>query len=339
MNGEAMRAEMSEQPSVLEGIVARLSSVHEQIQMSAPSPLLGSAFLARGSSDNAAVLGRYALEVTSGRPTSLIAPSIHTRYAAKVDYSGFLVVALSQSGTTPEIVATARRLRAAGAVIVGVVNDLDSPLARETNVTIPIEAGPELAIPATKTVTAQMAVSLAIASALGPKRREFEAFAELPEAIADLLNDEDGVAELAHRWRGHNRMVVVSRGFCYAAALETALKCKEAALVFAEGFSTADFLHGPIASVTGDFPVLVISGGGKTSRDTKDLADRVEARGASVAVSSTAIDSPLRLPSLPELFQPIAATVRGQQLAMHLATERGLDPDLPAGLSKVTFTT
>jgi glutamine---fructose-6-phosphate transaminase (isomerizing) len=339
LRGEAMRSEMAEQPSVLERIALRLSEMQDQIRTAMPERLVGSAFLARGSSDSAALLGRYATEVMSGRPSSLVAPSVHTRYRADVDYSGYLVVALSQSGATPEIVATARQLRRDGAVVVGVVNDPDSSLADEVDLAVAIGAGPELAVPATKTVTAQMAVVLAIAWAAGQARHDPGAFSQLPAAVATLLEDEERVVELAQRWCSNDRMVVAARGFCFAAALETALKCKEASLVFAEGFSTADFLHGPIASLSAGFPVLVIDGGGATSADARDLVERAESQGASVATSAASDDSPLRLPDcLPEFLQPIAATVRGQQLAFHLAMARGLDPDRPEGLSKVTLT-
>lgn len=334
-----MRTEIFEQPEVLERISQRVKVELERIEAVLPDPLLGTAFLARGSSDNAALLGRYVVEMSSGRPVSLVAPSIHTRYCAEVDYSGFLVVAMSQSGVTPEIVLTAERLREAGGVVVSIVNDPDSPLARAADVSVSTDAGPELAVPATKTVSAQMAMTLLVASALGPDRVGLGGFANLPAAVAGLLRDEDPVSELARRWSDCDRMVVAARGFCFAAALETALKCKEAALVFAEGFSSADFLHGPIASVREGIPVLVIDGGGPTSPDTQDLAIHAETMGASVALMSTSEAAALRLPvSLPELFQPIAATVRGQQLAFFLARARGLDPDHPSGLSKVTLT-
>jgi glutamine---fructose-6-phosphate transaminase (isomerizing) len=334
-----MRAEIAEQPRVLSRLATRVPELRARIAAVLPEPLLGTAFLARGSSDNAAILGRYAAEMSSGRPVSLVAPSIHTRYRAEVSYSGFLVVALSQSGVTPEIVATSKRLREAGAVVVSVGNEPESPLAKMSDVAVSIDAGPELAVPATKTVTAQMAVTLIIASALGTDRANLDGFADLPVFVTALLSDEDPVAELATRWRDRDRMVVAARGLCFSAALETALKCKESALIFAEGFSSADFLHGPIASISEGLPVLVIDGGGPTSQDTQDLAERAAAMGASVAVSSVARDSPLRLPpSLPELFQPIAATVRGQQLAYFLARARGYDPDHPSGLSKVTLT-
>jgi glutamine---fructose-6-phosphate transaminase (isomerizing) len=337
--GEQMRAEIAEQPAVLRHLADRVDDELQRIRAVLPRPLVGTAFLARGSSDNAALLGRYAVEIASGRPVSLVAPSIHTRYRADVDYSGYLVVALSQSGVTPEIVSTSERLREAGAVVVAVVNDPDSPLASTADVTLALSAGPELAVPATKTVTAQMATVLVVAAAVGQDGADTSGFSLLPEAVARLITDYEPVAVLAHRWRERDRLVVAARGLCFSAALETALKCKESSLVLAEGFSSADYLHGPIASLREGVAMLVIDGGGKTSSDVCVLADRASRIGADVIVCSASPESSLPLPpSLPESFQAIAATVRGQQLALQLGIERGVDPDHPSGLSKVTLT-
>jgi len=308
-----------------------------------PAPLAGTMFLARGSSDNAAVYGRYLTELRSGRPAGLMAPSLYTRYHAAVDWSGFLVVALSQSGATPEIVRTCADLRAAGAVVIGLTNLPGSPMSQVVDRELLAGAGPERAVPATKTVTAQLALLVTVTSALAAARPRPEPaaagasaagngeLAGLPDGVAAVLDDPGPARQLAARWKGLDRLVVAGRGLAYAAALETALKIKETTGILAEGISTADLLHGPIAAVYAGAPVLLIEGGGPADTDLADLRDLLADRGAEQA------ELPLP-PGLPEAAQVITAVVRGQQLARELALARGVDPDAPAHLSKVTAT-
>jgi len=298
-------------------------------------------FLARGSSDNAAVFGRYLVELRSGRPAGLMAPSLYTRYHAAVDWSGFLVVALSQSGATPEIVRTCADLRAAGARVIGLTNLPGSPLAQVVDRELLAGAGPERAVPATKTVTAQLALLVTVASALATARPQTGPatpatgdgeLAGLCAAVSSVLDDPGPPQRLAAQWQGLDRLIVAGRGLAYAAALETALKIKETTGILAEGISTADLLHGPIATVYAGAPVLLIEGGGPADTDLADLRNLLTARGAE--------QGGLPVPQgLPETAQVITAVVRGQQLARELALARGADPDAPAHLSKVTATT
>jgi glucosamine--fructose-6-phosphate aminotransferase (isomerizing) len=331
-----MAAEMAAQPDVLARLVARAPQDVAAVRAAVPGPLAGVVFVARGSSDNAAVFGRYLAELTAGRPAGLAAPSLYTRYHATVDWGGYLVVALSQSGATPEIITTCEAMRAAGACVVGVTNEPASPLADAAQVLLATEAGPERAIPATKTVTAQFAVLLSVAAALAPdsggSRPEPAAWlAGLPAAVASVLDDPGPVSVLAERWTGVDRLVVAGRGLAYAAALETALKVKETTGILAEGFSVADLLHGPIATVYAGAPVLIIDAGGPSAADVDDLRGLLARNGADSAT--------LPLPAGPEPAQVITAVVRGQQLAHMLSRGRGADPDAPANLTKVTATT
>ena len=267
-----------------------------------------------------------------GRAAGLAAPSIYTRYHATVDWCGYLVVALSQSGATPEIVSTCRAMRAAGAAVLGITNEPRSPLADTVDLVLATDAGPELAIPATKTVTSQLAVLVTVATALRAAPATETALAGLPGAVATVLNDPGPARRLAGRWQGIDRLVVAGRGLAYAAALETALKVKETTGILAEGISTADLLHGPIATVYAGTPVLLVDGGGPADTDLADLRGLLASRGAGAESLPIA-------PGLPETTHVITAIVRGQQLAMELALARHTDPDAPAHLSKVTATT
>lgn len=339
MTDELMRAEMREQPEVLARIAASAKRTREMVRSVLPERLDGITFVGRGSSDNAAMLGRYACELAAHRPAGLAAPSLHTRYSSPVDYSGYLVVGLSQSGETPEVVATCERLRSSGAVVIAITNDASSPLAKVSHLALSTDAGAELAVPATKTVTGEMALVLILASALGDGLPGADELHVLPEAVEAVLSDEESPADLALRWAGHERLLVTARGLAYAAALETALKVKETGRILAEGMSIADLLHGPIAAVSADLPVLNIDGGDVIAGDARDLLARLESLGAPVATCSPDPESTLAMPGgLDEVMYTIVATVRGQQLARHLALARGLDPDHPSGLNKVTLT-
>lgn len=332
MAGELMAADMAEQPAVLDRLTSKAEEQARAVADVIPRPLAGIAFVARGSSDNAAVFGRYLAEQAAGRPAGLIAPSLYTRYGSRVDWRGYLLVALSQSGATPEIIATCRKIRAQGARVLGITNVADSELTRTCDLTLSTDAGPELAIPATKTVTGQMLIALTMARGLGWKEVGTEQLLELPRAVAAVLDAEEPITEIAERWMHLNRLVVAGRGLGYAAALECALKVKETTGILAEGISIADLLHGPITAVNAGAPTLLVDAGGPVAADLTQLRNLLIARGVDV----------ITLPpssALPEPLQVITAVVRGQQLARTLALLREGDPDRPPTLTKITLTT
>ena len=332
MSGELMAAEMAAQPTVLARVAARAAADTGAVRAVLPRPLAGIVFLARGSSDNAAVFGRYLAELRAGRPAGLAAPSLYTRYHATVDWHGYLVVALSQSGATPEIISTCQAVRAGGAVVLGITNEPRSPLADAVDLVLSTDAGPERAVPATKTVTAQLAVLATVTSALRAGPVPDGTLDGLPGAVAAVLDDPGPVRQLAGRWQDLDRLVVAGRGLAYGAALETALKVKETTGILAEGISTADLLHGPIAAVYAGAPVLLVDGSGPADTDLAELRALLDERQA----QSASLPVP---PGLPEAVHVIAAITRGQQLAYELARARGVNPDAPAHLSKVTATT
>jgi glutamine---fructose-6-phosphate transaminase (isomerizing) len=338
-HGELMAAEMREQPAVLARLVKRFEDDVARVRAAVPHPLAGVVFVARGSSDNAAVYGRYLAELAAGRPAGLAAPSVHTLYGAPIDASGYLAVALSQSGETPEIVTVCERLHAAGARTVGILNDANAPLASAVDALLTLDAGPERAVPATKTVTAQLLAAAAVAAALGPVPFSDGDLASLPDAVTAVLDDPAPAQRLAAAWVGTAQLVVTARGLLYPAALEAALKIKETAGVLAEGLSAADLRHGPLAAVDREVSVLALDGGGPPSADLRELAAVLRDRGARVAVCGAQAGDELPLPAqLPEALAVVTATVRAQQLALALAGARGRDADAPPGLSKVTAT-
>ncbi|MDA0181870.1 SIS domain-containing protein [Solirubrobacter phytolaccae] len=315
---------MAEQPEVL----ARLLSRRISVEVERPAGVI---IVARGSSDHAAVYGRYLLELATGRPVALAAPSLFTRYGAQTDASGWLVVGVSQSGRTPEIVDVVERLRATGGRAIAITNNEDSPLAEAAEAVIGLGAGEEKAVPATKTYTAQMAAFAVLAASLGTVPWTDGDLALVPDAVAGVLADPDGMGALADRWAGIDQLVVTARGWMFSAALETALKVRETALVSAQGFSVADFLHGPIAAVDPGAAVLALRAEGPAAADVDEAVSALTERGADLQLMPA-------VGGLPEALAPIAASVRGQQLALELALRKDLDPDAPRGLNKVTIT-
>jgi glutamine---fructose-6-phosphate transaminase (isomerizing) len=339
MNGTQMAAEMAEQPSRLRQLLARQHAIAERVRAVTPLPLNGITIVARGSSDNAAVYGRYLLEASTRRPISLAAPSLHTLYRVDVDYAGQLVIAVSQSGATPEIVRTLQALQEAGGSGLAITNDPDSPLAHVADATIDLEVGVERAVPATKTVTGQLTAFAMIAAALGRvpfTRGELNA---VPRWVKEVLDDPRPASAAAQELTSASQLIVVARGYLFAAALETALKIKETCSLMADGYSAADLRHGPIAAVTRGLPVVALGVEGPAHADVASFVEEMRARQAKVLVVGDSGGTDVPLPGdIPEPLAPIAAVVRGQQLAHELASALGYDPDSPPGLTKVTAT-
>jgi glucosamine--fructose-6-phosphate aminotransferase (isomerizing) len=339
MHGTLMAAEMAEQPERLRKLIGRFDEIAERVRSVAPVPVNGISMVARGSSDHAAIYGRYLLEVASGKPVSLAAPSLHTLYGLHVDYRGQLVIAVSQSGSTPEIVQTLRALQDSGGRGVAITNDPSSALAETAEEMIDLGVGEELAVPATKTVTGQFAAFAIMAAALGRAAFTRSELDSVPEWVQSVMDDPGPVAAAAEALEGTSRLIIVARGYLFAAALETALKLKETCSLFAEGYSAADLRHGPIAAVTRGLPVVAMCVGGPALSDVESLVHDLRTRGAKVLVVGGGEEAEVPLPDgLPEALAPIVAVVRGQQLAHELALRLGYDPDSPEGLTKITVT-
>jgi glucosamine--fructose-6-phosphate aminotransferase (isomerizing) len=336
--GQLMAGEMAEQPDVLARLVERAAEVRATGAEVVPVDLAACAIVARGSSDHAALLGQYLLEVATGRPVALASPSVQTLYRAPVDYRGVLVVGVSQSGATSEIVEVVAVLRAAGARTIAITNDPASPLAEAAGSVIDLGAGPELAVPATKTVTATLLAFVLLAEGVsGRSLVSSSDLADLPGHIAGVLDDEASVARAAARLTDAGQLVAVARGYLLAAARETALKLRETSGILAEGWSAADLRHGPVAAIGAHVPVLSLRAAGPAAADTERLESELAARGANVLRINDRADADLALPAgVPEPLANIGAVVRGQHLARLVSLGRGIDPDQPLGLNKVT---
>ncbi|MGI8328833.1 SIS domain-containing protein [Actinomadura scrupuli] len=341
-----MRAEIGEQPEALrrtlDSLVPRVPEIRALAE--GTRQVL---FIARGSSDNAAVYGRYLAETHTGRLSTLAAPSVATEYRRRLDLTGVLAVAISQSGKTEEIVETLRWAADCGARTIAITNGAGSPLAEAAEVALITEAGDELAVPATKTYTTQLAAVALVGLGLGADVDPSD-LRRVPDEVERLIEAAEAsealpaiVAELAHV----PGAVVSGRGIAFGTALELALKLKEACYLHAMGLSYADLLHGPIAVVDAKTPaILVAADSGPTLPGTIALARRVTGEGARVYTvgggSGLAGAGSLALPgpALPEWVAPLGLIVPGQLLTEALARRIGIDPDVPRGLNKITQT-
>jgi glucosamine--fructose-6-phosphate aminotransferase (isomerizing) len=347
-----MLDEIREQPAALErtlrGGLRPAARLARAIAAHRPRMIL---IAARGTSDNAAQFARYLFEICAGIPVSLAAPSIFTLYGVKPHLKDVLVVAISQSGESTDTNYVLERAREAGALTVGITNEPESSMAHLAEHVFLVRAGRERSIAATKTYTGQILMCYLLAHALGARIRTDD-LERIPEWTEDALALESDIASRAGRYRFMERAVVVGRGLNYANALEFALKLMETCYVQADGFSAADFQHGPIAMVDKSFPVFLFTPPGATWPGMHELIVKLQALKAEPLIFTSAnhreaVEAHLRSFIIPakivrrkpdELYTPIPYIVPAQLLTAHLAEEKGLDPDRPRTLSKVTLT-
>jgi glutamine---fructose-6-phosphate transaminase (isomerizing) len=339
-----MRQEIGQQPAALRATIDALLPRRDEVASLAAGTRTV-LFIARGTSDNAAVYGSYLIQAHAGRLAALAAPSIATTYRARLDLDGVLAIALSQSGRTEEIVETLEWAKTCGARTLAITNGgASSPLAEAADVAFVTAAGVEQAVPATKTFTTQLAALAVVGLALGAPLDAGELIA-VPDAIESLLAGPLDLEPIVAALAKVPGVVVSGRGLAYAAALELAIKLKEACYLHAMGLSYADLLHGPIAVVDAQTPAIVVaSDSGPTLAGSVDLARRVTGAGASAfgigggAALAGACTASLPGPALPEWLAPIGLIVPGQLVTEALARRLGINPDQPRGLSKVTQT-
>jgi glucosamine--fructose-6-phosphate aminotransferase (isomerizing) len=343
-----LRDEIREQPEVAARFLADQASNIEWIARALRDrPPRHVVIAARGTSDHAAVYAQYVLGVRHGWTVGLGAPSIVSIYGATPDVRDALVIGISQSGASPDIVAVIAEARAQGAPTIAITNEPGSTLATAADRTIALGAGPERAIAATKTYTAELLAIALLSAAVSDDPADRAAVAAIPDTLARVLDLEPEIERIARDQAATTRALVIARGFEYATAREWALKLKELARVFADPYSAADFQHGPLTLVEPGVPVLAVVRSGAPGIDLVALLARLrdELDGELMIVSddAPALDLarwPVRLPSgTPEWLGPIVSIVPGQLHALHLTRARGLDPERPRNLSKVTRTT
>ena len=300
---------------------------------------------ARGTSDNAARYAQYLFGAVNGLSVGLAAPSLHGIYRRPPHYHNALVIGISQSGKSPDIVSVLADARAGGATTLAITNQAESDLAQAAAEVIPLHAGDELSVAATKTYTSELAAIAALSTALAEDEQMKAALQEVPNLMAETLKLSPQIARAAERYRYMKVCVVIGRGFNYPTAFEIALKIKELNYVIAEPYSSADFQDGPIAVLDDEFPTIVVSPSGAMLNEMRAFVRTVRERGSEVVAISdddellSQARTAFRLPALSgEWLSPLVSVLPGQMFAMHLANARDYNVDKPRGLHKVTET-
>ena len=295
--------------------------------------------VARGSSDHACTVLKYALETQLSLPVASLGPSVHTLYGTRLDLRGALMIAVSQSGASPDVVENVKMARQSGAVTVALVNVEGSDLARATEFVLPLRCGEEQAVAATKSYLASLTAFLPVIAALNDDQSLSDALAHLPDVLEQTLTLEDAASELAERYRFAENLLLLARGLHFGVAQEAALKLKETCGIHAEAYSAAEFSHGPKRLLAEGLPLLGFACADAAQQATLDAYAALRESGADLRTIGPAPQSTLTTPRTGHaLTDPVASALAFYLFAGHLALHRGLDPDSPPLLSKVTKT-
>jgi glutamine---fructose-6-phosphate transaminase (isomerizing) len=342
-----LRDEILEQPAVLKRLVETQWRPIERVAQAIAARQVSYVMIAaRGTSDHAAVYAQYIWGSYNRLPVALAAPSLISQYGASPDLGHALVVGISQSGQSPDILGVVAEGRRQGALTLAITNEPASPIAQAAELVLPIGAGPERAVAATKTYSATLGILAALSVAMAGDARRKADLDHLPEAVSEALQLEPMARQLAEQHRAMTHCVVLGRGYNYSTAHEWALKLKELAYVLADPYSAADFQHGPIAIVEGDFPILAVAPRGVVYDDMllllRQLRDEWHADLIVISDESEAVglcDAGFLIPSgIPEWLTPLVCIGPAQLFCYYLTRAKGYDPETPRGLHKVTLT-
>jgi glutamine---fructose-6-phosphate transaminase (isomerizing) len=343
----SLHDEIFEQPERLSALLKSQRAAAGKIASEIRARDIKYVFLAaRGTSDNAGRYANYLWGAYNHLPIALATPSLFTYYGQMPKLDGALVMGVSQSGKSPDIVSVLDEGRKQGCLTLAVTNEPESPLAQAADLVLDIQAGSEKAVAATKTYTTELMALAMISAALRGDEQAWQELEKVPSWITELLKQDAEIERMAQRYRYMNQCVVLGRGFNYSTAFEWALKMKELTYVVAEPYSSADFQHGPIAMVAGGFPVLAIAPQGKVFETMLEMLTRLrQGQSAELVVISdderalALAQSAIRLPTgIPEWLTPLVAIVAGQLFACHLTRAKGYDTESPRTISKVTET-
>lgn len=342
-----LKDEIFQQPAVLQTWLDTQLATAQAIARAIREREVAYVFLAaRGTSDHAGVYAQYLWGSLNRLPVAFAAPSLFTMYEGSPQLQKALVVGISQSGQSPDVVSVMAEGRRQGALTLAITNAVDSPLAQAAEFSLDVHAGAEKAVAATKSYTAELLAIAALSAAMTGDEHRLSALRQVPGAVAAALALDSAAEGIAIQQREMNRCVVLGRGYNYASAQEWALKLKELAYVFADPYSAADFQHGPIAIVERGFPMLAIAPSGAVLADAVSLLRRLrEEHGAELFVISDDAEAlalgqaALRLPPhVPEWLSPLVSIVPAQLYCYHLTRAKGYDTESPRSIRKVTLT-
>ncbi len=336
-----MQREINEIPRMLRDISTAMANFNEARELFKNYSFTSAIIVARGTSDNAGHYLKYLLETQLGLPVGLASPSAATMYPTTFKYENCLLIAISQSGQSTDLLTFAKAAQSGGGFLLSITNNEDSPLAKLANIHIPVLAGPELAVPATKSYVGQLLISYLLVMAWAGKSVETEAVISSAEGI---LVDSVNYKEFAKNLDISKPIYILGRGFSYPNAKEFALKLQETCLVPVQGMSSSDFMHGPIASLNAAAQVIFVTPHHLPEESFGEAPSRVRAITGKVYwigsnAHSTGIDVVLNTPSTDsEISACVSDAVAFQKVTHELAVSNGLNPDSPEGLNKVTIT-
>ena len=342
---EILFSEISEQPELIQKLIDSESGLIGKIGSEIRDRFKYIVIAARGTSDNAARYAQYVLGAFNNYQVALATPSLFTVYKKPPNLSEALVIGVSQSGQSPDIVSVLASAKEQGSPTICITNDIKSPLARTSEFVIPLHTGAEKAVAATKTYTASLVVFALLSIAFDKNIKREKELHALPEKLSGIIASALKVVKTTERHRYMEHCVVIGRGFNYSTAFEIALKVKELTRVVSVPYSSADFSHGPIATVRSGFPVIVVAPSGEMYPHIRGFMDKLLGMGAEIISISDKKEITLKsnlgfvIPTgIPEWLSPIAYILPGQLFARQLAIEKGLNIDKPDGLTKVTET-
>jgi glucosamine--fructose-6-phosphate aminotransferase (isomerizing) len=342
-----LHSEIFEQPQRLAALLDYQKPIVLEIAKAIRSRDVQYAFLAaRGTSDNAGRYANYLWGAHNQIPLALATPSLFTYYQSPPRLNNALVIGVSQSGQSPDIVSVLEEGRRQNCLTLAITNEPDSPLTKAADFVLDIQAGSEKAVAATKTYTTELMSIAMLSAALSNSEEHWKELASVSKWSEQTLALDPQIAQMSQRYRYMSQCVVLGRGFNYATAFEWALKLKELTYVMAEPYSSADFQHGPVAVVESGFPVLAVVPNGKVHDSMMEMLTRLrKQRDAELVVISDNADalalaqSPMRLPpQIPEWLTPLVGIIPAQLFACHLTTVKGYDTDTPRNITKVTET-
>ncbi len=341
-------SEISEQPERIENLLASQRKSVEQIAGEIRKRDIRYVFLAaRGTSDNAGRYANYLLGAMNGLPLALATPSLFTFYKRPPNLKDALVIGISQSGKSPDIVSVLEEGKRRGCLTLSITNEPRSPLAQTSDFVLDIQAGHERAVAATKTYTTQLMSIAMLSAALGGTRGSWDELHDVPRWMKSVLKQNSFVETAAQRYRYIDQTVVLGRGYNYSTAFEWALKLKELTYIIAEPYSSADFAHGPIAMVESGYPVFAVAPKGKVFNSMLEMLKRLRSDIAAelvvisndkkaLALAQVALTIPA---DVPEWLSPLVGILPAQLFANHLTRAKGFETEKTRSNRKVTETT
>jgi glucosamine--fructose-6-phosphate aminotransferase (isomerizing) len=342
-----LHSEITEQPDRIKSLLFSQRKTVERIAVEIQKRDIQYVFLsARGTSDNAGRYANYLLGAMNGLPLALATPSLFTYYKQPPKLKNALVIGISQSGKSPDIVSVMEEGKKQGCLTLAITNEPDSPLANASDFVFDVQAGAERAVAATKTYTAELMAVAMLSTALHGTKKAWVELAKVPAWMAQVLKHDDFISQAAQRYRYIDQTVVLGRGFNYATAFEWALKMKELTYIIAEPYSSADFAHGPIAMMVSGYPVFAIAPKGKVFDSMLEMLKRLRELSAELVVISndkkalSLAQVPLSIPAdVPEWLSPLVSILPAQLFAYHLTLAKGFNTEQPRSIRKVTETT